>query len=810
MAGFLADPNSQSILTRDPTALLPETLLVFTVSGEIQNLARALKAIPGLDLIGEDLEEGGPGSDDGDDFLYLMVPNQAALADIERLWRRWADGETFEGSAPIRDLFACLKSIRRWSAQDRISDADSDLLSAIASDTPNAPIAVEIELVFRSSEALANAGRKSVVDAVKAAGGTVLHECRHPQFVSDALLVELPASQVHLIVQRSENSLAGLEPVMSIGPQASISLRSEKSDGSSEEAPTELPDREPIAALFDAVPYLQHDHLKDRMHFDDPEDFDALAVGIRVHGTTMASLIIHGDLNEDAPPVSRPLYMRPVMYARTAGDDEEVFPNDRLLVDDFYDAVVRMKQGLGGEPPSAPSVLVVNVSLGDNRRRFAGRMSRWARAIDDLSWRYGILFVISAGNLDIEGLDDIDMAGFSGIAAFAAASAGDREKAVLSGIAAAIRNRSLLAPADSINGLTVGAVNRDKAAAGASGTVGMTPYALAGSMPNPSSAPGLGYGRSIKPDILMSGGQEQILPALGPTGVSIRAVRMEKPFGLKAAHPPYSRVDKDSRVGFVGQTSTAAAMATNTAHRLHDVLEVAYGTAFLSIPSRQRALLLKALLVHRARWSPVVDAIDAAFGVELHWQKRRANATRLLGYGVVDHEDVLYCVKNRATAWAVGEVPQLSAALVTLPLPASLSGQSVPKSIAVTLVWFSPTAPGRRSYKTTRLIVADPNGDDLGRLGLRKHDLQPDVNATRRGTVAHRVYTGERVAALVANDKIEFRVQRETDSGVGAEDKIGFAVAITIETEADLPIYDEVALSLPIKPAVGIFPTPGV
>jgi hypothetical protein len=799
------------MLTRDPTALLPETLLVFTVSGEIQNLAKALKAIPGLDLIGEDFEEDEPESDDGngDDFLYLMVPNQVALADIERLWRRWLDGDTFDGAAPIRDLFACLKSIRRWNAQDRISDADSELLSAIATETPGMPIAVEIELVFRASETQANAARETVMDAVKAVGGRLLHPSRHPQFVSDALLVELPASQVHLIAQRTENSLAGLEPIMSIGPQASISLKSEQSEADSEDdAPTELPEREPIAALFDAVPFLKHQHLKDRIHFDDPQNLDALAVGFRVHGTTMASLIIHGDLNESAPPVSRPLYVRPVMYARTPGDDEEVFPNDRLLVDDFYDAVVRMKQGLEGEPPSAPSVLVVNVSLGDNRRRFAGRMSRWARAIDDLSWRYGLLFVISAGNLDIEGLDDIAINGFPGVAQFAAASPADREKAILSGIAASVRDRSLLAPADSINGLTVGAVNLDRAAIGAKGSAGITPYVAAGSLPNPSSAPGLGYGRSIKPDILMPGGQEQILPVLGRTGVSVRAVRIEKPFGMKAAHPPYTRMDKDSQVGFVGQTSTAAAMATRTAHRLHDVLEVAYGAAFLSIPARQRALLLKALLVHRARWTPVTSAIDAAFGADLHWQKKRANATRLLGYGVVDHDDVLYCVKNRATAWAVGEVPKLGAALVSLPLPASLSGQSVPKSIAVTLVWFSPTAPGRRSYKTARLIVADPNGDDLGRLGLNKHDLQPDVNATRRGTVAHRVYAGQRIAALVANDKIEFRVQRENDAGLGAEEKIGFAVAITVETEADLPIYDEVALSLPIKPAIGVFLTP--
>jgi hypothetical protein len=249
-------------------------------------------------------------------------------------------------------------------------------------------------------------------------------------------------------------------------------------------------------------------------------------------------------------------------------------------------------------------------------------------------------------------------------------------------------------------------------------------------------------------------------------------------------------------------------MATRTAHRLHDVLETAYGTAFLSMSSRHRALLMKALLVHPARWSQTISKINAAFGPGLHWQKRRANATRLLGYGIVDHNDALYCVRNRATAWAVGDVRKLGAAIVTLPLPASLSGKTVPKSIAVTLAWFSPTASGRRSYKTTRLILADPHGDDLGRLGLGKHELQPDVNATRRGTVAHRIFVGDKAAAFVANDRIEFRVQREKDMGVGDDDDIAFAVAIMIATEADLPVYEEVALSLPIKPAVAVHPSP--
>ena len=353
----------------------------------------------------------------------------------------------------------------------------------------------------------------------------------------------------------------------------------------------------------------------------------------------------------------------------------------------------------------------------------------------------------------------------------------------------------------------MGAANCDGAADAAEAKDGVLPYLVKGSLPNPSSAPGLGYGRGIKPDILMSGGQELVLPLAGSGSLSVRPVPIERPFGLKAAQPRYSLGDPNVEAGYVGQTSSAAALATRTAHRLHDVLQTAYGSAFLGLPGKQRALLLKALLVHRARWTTAASKIDEAFGQDLNWQKKRANTTRMLGYGVVDHNDVLYCVSNRATAWAVGEVRKLGAAIVSLPLPACLSGQAVSKSIAVTLVWFSPTAPERRSYKTTRLIVADPHGDDLGRLGLNKHDMQPDVNATRRGTVAHRVYRGDGAAAFVANDRIEFRVQREREARVEAEETLSFAVAITIETEADLPIYEEVAVSLPIRPAVAIRPS---
>ena len=46
----------------------------------------------------------------------------------------------------------------------------------------------------------------------------------------------------------------------------------------------------------------------------------------------------------------------------------------------------------------APSVRVINLSIGDEARLFERQMSPWARLLDWLSFRYSVLFIVSAGN----------------------------------------------------------------------------------------------------------------------------------------------------------------------------------------------------------------------------------------------------------------------------------------------------------------------------------------------------------------------------------------------------------------------------
>ena len=127
----------------------------------------------------------------------------------------------------------------------------------------------------------------------------------------------------------------------------------------------------PIAALLDGVAMTQHNLLTNRLIVDDPDNYanNYGAATEQRHGTAMASLILHGDLNAPAPepPVRRPLYVRPVMYPQRDefGEVRECMPPDRLVIDLIWRAFIRMFDGERGEEPTAPTVRVVNLSIGD-------------------------------------------------------------------------------------------------------------------------------------------------------------------------------------------------------------------------------------------------------------------------------------------------------------------------------------------------------------------------------------------------------------------------------------------------------------
>jgi hypothetical protein len=547
--------------------------------------------------------------------------------------------------------------------------------------------------------------------------------------------------------------------------------------------------------------FKNHVRLAGRLDVDDPEGLDAIyPVARREHGTEMASLIIHGDLNANEPPLPRRLYVRPVMRPNANGDERT--PPDQLLVDVIHQAVRRIKEGDGAQPAAAPGVVVVNISLGDETRPYARTMSPLGRLLDYLSNRYRVLFLVSAGNI----LDRLPVAAFNTTIEFETAPPEAREQAVLDALNNNKSRRALLSPAESLNILTIGAAHSGSAFNGKLPNGRTDPFTDE-ELPNIVSAMGLGFKKIVKPELLFAGGRApvRVVASGGGGGLVIAPVTVGAHlFGLKAARP--SQVGGTRYEDFTFGTSVATALATRSAHRIHDVLmDGRSGSNHTDIEVADMPLVLKALLVHGAQWGAKGEMLDAAFppqGTGSHFS-RRDDIARLLGYGVPNIDRVLDCTENRATLLGVGSIAPESSLLYRVPLPDGLDGVRALRAITITLAWFSPVNPRHQGYRMAALDVT--SGSDQKFWIAPQRSLQPTDKATARGTVFHERRTGEKASVFVDNGQLLLRVTCRAAAG-NLADNIPYALAVSMEVGADvgIPVYDQVRVKLaqPVPTAV--------
>jgi Subtilase family len=372
--------------------------------------------------------------------------------------------------------------------------------------SPQANVRLEIELAFEPTEDTAASHRAEVIRSVEQAGGRVTSASRISEIAYDALLVDLGSAAAEAVAQRADDSLARLVDVFSIRPQSvlnvSATVETEPTDLLGE-APALGP---PIAAILDAVPQQNDLLIGARIAIDDFLGLESITVGPRVHGTAMASLVIHGDLAKNEPALPRRVTFLPIMYSAVNDPNfvDEAPPANRLIVDILVQAIRRLKVGDAGSPPIAPDVLIVNLSVGDAKRPFGSRISAFARAIDWLAASYGILFLVSADNNDSLLIPNMDLATFAG------SSGEQRTRATLSGLKSAMHSRRLLPPSEAMNCLTIGALHDDEIGAAADMGQSRDPFPV-GVLATPVSRMGLGYRGSIKPDLLFPGGRLRAL-----------------------------------------------------------------------------------------------------------------------------------------------------------------------------------------------------------------------------------------------------------------------------------------------------------
>lgn len=775
LAEVLARGDNALALRADPASLAPERLLVFEVRGSISVFAAAIQQVAGLELVDEDELE----SDEGDKHpvAYLLVPDMAALRNLESLWRRWQAGQLVRGETTWANVFEHLRDLRPWGPNDRVHPSEQTFLAAIIDGRSDGElIRLEIELIFRLNDPASRDSEAEASGAITARGGVIVSRARLPDIAYHALLADVPVWAVREIIERRIEGIAGLESVMHIRPQSeatSVEI------GDPAEAPiTEAAERvlgEPILALLDGVPVSGHRRLAAHIDLDDPFDLEPGAVvASRAHGTAMASLIVNGDLNRVESRLPRQIHVIPVM-----GDGDR-FPHDRLVVDIIYLAVMRLRE-------QRPGIVIVNLSLGNRYRPFHNQLSPWARLLDRLAYRLGLLFIVSAGNQ----VNDFGVAAYATSRDYEDADGQSRATSMITALHGIMGERRLLSPAETVNGVSVGSCNVD--------AVPPADRALARTlvdpfpdhvMANPSSSLGPGFARSVKPDILMPGAREHMRFVRNHAHIDVVPASASRGAGLKVAAPPSA--GRENRDGYTNGTSAAAALASRACHRIHDALEAAYGEEFLRLPPLQRAVLLKALLIHPAEWPrDTASLIKDTVGPWGQGQagKQKDNIRRFIGYGCVDADDAVACADDRATFFATGQLSANRIVTINVPVPLTIGGKARPHSLSATVAWFSPVASGRKSYRSCRLKILKPA--ELEALAVAGHGWQPDENQTNRGTVYSRCWSGENAPVVTPNMTIPLIVQRDPDQGAAVDEAIPFGLAVTISMPGEVALYNE-------------------
>ncbi|MCK4607670.1 MAG: S8 family peptidase, partial [candidate division Zixibacteria bacterium] len=499
------------------------------------------------------------------------------------------------------------------------------------------------------------------------------------------------------------------------------------------------------------------------------------------HGTAMSSLIVHGDLSDEEPPLSRPVYVRPIMkpipWIRSPRPEQ--IPAEILVVDHIHRSVRRMFEGEGTTDPSAPTIRIINLSIGDPCQQFVQVMSPLARLLDWLSVKYRVLFVVSAGNHDRDIDTGVTKEEFSGLS--------DREKEalVVKALYGDARHRKLLSPAETINGITVGALHHDPSAVS---EINHAVNLFENILPSPISAFGGGYRRAIKPDLLFNGGRVLYTELLGTiTDARFEARHLRIAPGNKVASPSTSAGDLNKVVYCCG-TSNATAFISRMAAVYHDSLVDIFDEQAPDIElSSYVTPLLKAMIVHGCSWGEISARLQEILQTPDNVRHIRHRISQWLGYGVPDSSRVLSCTEQRATLLGFGQLNDKEAHLFNLPLPPALGARRDWRRLTVTVAWLSPLAASTQRYRTASLSFEVEGG----RLVPDRQDA--DYRAVRRGTVQHEVFEGERAVPLTDGDSLTIKVNCRKDAARMQEPvAYGLAVSLEVAEGIDIAIYDEI------------------
>lgn len=804
----------QELDTALPGAPL-EQVIVFETFGDVANLAKAAENVEGLEWLAElDFEDAEPeyGFEHEKDAskmlphrLFAVMSNERVMSELLSLWDQWKsdpDKQAARGFGPFKNIFIQLKDVRRWNHEDRLRETGvlEDWQLMLEHRTDN--VRFEIELWHREDSQARGQASAEVRQLIGTSGGRVLDEAAIPEIRYHGMLVEVPAQEVSDLISslnaEAPVELVRCEAVMFFRPhgQARFSL-ADLAD--TEAVPTtqvaEAFTKEPVVAVLDGLPLEKHQLLDGRLIIDDPDVFSAkYEAGAQQHGTAMASLLCHGERDTAQPALGSPVYVRPIMHQDQAalGELVESTPADRLLVDLIHRAVRRIKEGDGEEEAVAPSVRIINLSIGDRSQPFIRDISPLAKLLDWLAWKYKLLFVVSAGNCS----QPIELG----------VSEQERKKLASDELTPQTivaltddqLDRRLLAPADAMNAITVGSVHAD---ASDGGPVGSQIDPFNGErLPSPINPVAAGFRRVVCPDVLFPGGRQLYLPDQTISAAERSRLNIVSPIrkpGQRVAVPGVRGLELN-REAYTRGTSNAAALASRCAAMINDrLVELRAEDNWDFLSSDRMTVLVKALLVHGSSWEAAGERLDSILrpllreeiGDAMKAANQTANLlTRFLGYGEVDTDRCLFCTDERLTFLAADSISDEQGHVYEMPLPPALASQRVRRRLTVTLAWLTPPNFQHRDYRRARLWI-----DSLDDGTLRVETANVGQDRARRGTVEHRILEGNSAVAFGDDAVMRFKVNCKAQAGrLDEVVPYGLAVSLEVAEPLEVSIYEQV------------------
>lgn len=778
--------------------------MVFEVIGPVSDFVDAARRA-GLEWLGEELgaeadqdEQEDAESDEpaqADTPLYVTMPTLAGLQKVLSLWKRYVEGER----KPKLDgewwgLFGYLRDIRTWSARDRVEAGVGPYIERMRDRDPSRPIRLELDLWFRADPALRVTARAYIVELMRLVRGRVLDFQTVEAIHYQAALIELPVQQA-LTLADLGGPLASADRVMRVRPQSFFTVEPAEvaENAMADDAPIPAPSGPPIAALLDGYPISHHEKLSGGVQVRESEvSASDVPAARRFHGTAMASLILRGDLGDEAaPPLSRPLLAVPVLTA-PVGVTDECTPLDKLPIGVLLRAVETVVAS-GPDGIDGQRIVLINHSICDREAPFSRRASPWAKLLDHLAHKHRLLFVVSAGNCH----DAFPLDAYADCSEFEAADAVQRQIVLLRSVEKSKGGRVILSPAESINAITVGAIHEDFSDGVPNGFI--DPFAAVG-VANLGSSMGFGFNRGIKPDLVERGGR-QVVQTLTEHGV-VSAYGVQHPdVGQLTAVPDPTGVQED-KLGRSTGTSNAAALTSRSGIRLGETLERLFADEGEDwSASATRAVTLKALMAHGCRWGETGQVLEAVYGPE--WRTSRAAVARFLGYGRVDLSRLLTLDGSRITLLADDVIRHDGRHEYKIPIPRAMLTNNELRRVTLTLAWSTPIDPVSQRYRGARVEMVDRNGKRKFWDGV-KSISQPDVYAGRRGTLQHMVLEGTKKIAAVAEGGMFIGVQGYAELRPFMEVDIPYALAVTVEmgTPVRQDVYEDVRARVRVKTPV--------